>query len=127
MTRTLRRTIAALTLTAAALLAGGCTPAQVGLFRAVTAEHADVLSDDQLYALRRCESGDDYSVVSARGTFHGAYQFTVRTWDDLAARTYPWLEGRDPASVEPWWQDAMARALYAERGREPWPVCGRRL
>jgi hypothetical protein len=47
--------------------------------------------------------------------------------DAVAARHFEWLVGVDPAEAEPWWQDLMARALYSERGRAPWPVCGRRI
>ena len=35
--------------------------------------------------------------------------------------------GVDPAAAAPADQDAMARALYSERGAQPWPYCGRYL
>lgn len=84
-------------------------------------------SDDALYRLRMCESTNDYGAVSAGGTYRGAYQFNRSTWDSVAARWYPWLVGVDPAAASPAQQDAMARALYAERGAQPWPHCGRYL
>ena len=114
---------------AAMILAGAsaCTPTEIALYLQTTAPVADALSADQLYRLRLCESTDNYGAVNPSGTYRGAYQFDQRTWDDVAGRHFPWLIGRDPATVEPWWQDAMARALYAERGAQPWPVCGKRI
>ena len=111
----------------ALLAVTACTPEQVAFVTAVSEPYEEVLSADQLVALRTCESGGDYTVVDRTGSFRGAYQFTRRTWDDLAARHFEWLVGVDPAEAEPWWQDVMARALYSERGRQPWPVCGRRV
>jgi hypothetical protein len=117
------------TILAVALLLGAtaCTPEQIQAFLTITEEHADELSRDQLLRLRRCESGDDYTAVGGGGRYRGAYQFSRPTWNGVARRHYPWLEGRDPARVEPWWQDAMARALWSERGRHPWPHCGRQV
>lgn len=93
----------------------------------VTEPTRHVLSDEQLERLRWCESTDNYRAISPQGWYRGAYQFDFRTWNDVASRHYPWLVDLDPIDVEYYWQDAMARALYAERGAEPWPVCGRRL
>ena len=112
---------------AVVLATSACTPEQIALFRHVAEPYDDVLSADQLHALRVCESGDDYGVVDRTGSFRGSYQFTRSTWDSVASRHFEWLVGVDPAEAEPWWQDLMARALYSERGRAPWPVCGRRL
>ena len=61
------------------------------------------------------------------GLYRGGYQFDYHTWNDVASRHFPWLIGVDPAAAEPYWHDAMARALFTERGRQPWPVCGRRI
>ena len=119
--KTLRRVVA---LFVAVLALTACTPEQVAQFLAVTEPTRHVLSDEQLVALRQCESGGNYQ---AAGRYRGAYQFLQSTWDDVASRHYPWLVGRDPATVEFWWQDAMTRALFAEAGARPWPVCGRRL
>ena len=110
-----------------ALATSACTPEQVRLYDAVTASTRDVLTDTQLFWLRNCESHGSYEIVSANGLYRGAYQFSQTTWDSVADRHYPWLVARDPATVEPWWQDAMARALFSERGRSPWPVCGRSI
>lgn len=111
------------------IVAGGaaCTPEEIAFVAAVTEPYEHVLDNEQLEKLRQCEAGGNYEAVDRSGSFRGAYQFTRGTWDGVAARHFPWLEGLDPAQVEPWWQDAMARALWSERGRQPWPVCGRRI
>lgn len=78
-------------------------------------------------ALRNCESGGNYSAVSASGKFRGAYQFMQSTWDSVARSNYPHLVGVDPAAASPGDQDRMAAALYASSGASPWPHCGRYL
>lgn len=90
------------------------------------------LSDTQLYRLRMCESTDNYGAHYVYGTRYesrarGGYQFEQPTWDSVAARHAPHLIGTDPANATPTDQDDMARWLYSERGRQPWPVCGARL
>jgi muramidase (phage lysozyme) len=105
--------------------ASACSPEEIALYLSSTAETRPVLSNEQLARLRACESTDNYRAVSGTGSYRGAYQFDQRTWDDLALRHFPWLAGVDPIDAEPWWQDAMARALWSERGRQPWPHCGR--
>jgi len=112
---------------AVVLAASGCTPEQIAFVSAVTEPYDHVLSAEQLELLRQCESGGNYEAVDRSGTFRGAYQFTRGTWNGVASRHFEWLVGVDPAEAEPWWQDVMARALYSERGRGPWPVCGRRI
>jgi hypothetical protein len=109
---------------ALAVLGTACTTEEIALYLETTASTRDVLSADDLSNLRSCESADDYSAVSASGLYRGAYQFDQGTWDAVAGRHFPWLVGRDPATVEPWWQDAVTRALWSERGDQPWPVCG---
>ena len=78
-------------------------------------------------ALRECESGGDYSITNPSGKYRGAYQFGRSTWDSVAERHEPQLVGADPAAALPADQDAMAIALYSERGASPWPQCGRHL
>ena len=109
---------------AAVIITTSCTPEEVALYLESTAETRDELSNEELARLRHCESRDNYDVVSANGRFRGAYQFHRTTWDAVAERHFPWLIGIDPAAADPWWQDAMARALWSERGKQPWPVCG---
>ncbi len=82
---------------------------------------------EQWAALRACESGGNYQILSPGGLYRGAYQFSVPTWDSVAAAAYPSLVGVDPAQASPGDQDAMAYALYAMRGASPWPHCGRHL
>lgn len=86
-----------------------------------------VLSDASLARLRQCESGGNYNITSPGGAYRGAYQFATSTWNAVAGRHFPELIGVDPAYAAPEAQDAMARALYLEMGRSPWPVCGRYL
>jgi hypothetical protein len=109
------------------LAASACTPDEIAFFGQVAEPYNEVLDHDQLYRLRWCESTDNYQAVSRGGTFRGAYQFSRSTWDSVASRHFEWLVGIDPVDVEPAWQDLMAKALWSERGRAPWPTCGRRV
>jgi nucleoid-associated protein YgaU len=67
-------------------------------------------------ALRNCESSGNYAADTGNG-YYGAYQFDLSTWASLG---YSGL----PSSASPATQDAAAQTLYAQRGSEPWPVCG---
>lgn len=126
----LRVSVIVIALTAL-LFASSCTPEEVAFYLKATEHVNDVLSADELKRLRDCESTDNYAAVSlwtdTVGLYRGAYQFVQHTWDGVAERHFPWLVGKDPVEVEPWWQDAMTRALWSERGRQPWPVCGLRV
>jgi len=73
----------------------------------------------QLYSLRVCESGDDYSINTGNG-YYGAYQFSPITWWWLGYAGYP----HDAA---PWVQDEAARYLWSLMGWSPWPACARYL
>ena len=106
------------------LLGAACTPEEIALYLESTAPTRDVLSQEELLRLRMCESTDNYQATNPSGKYRGAYQFDQPTWDGVAERHFPWLVGLDPIDVEPWWQDAMTRALWSERGRQPWPECG---
>lgn len=81
----------------------------------------------QWNALRRCESTHNYQAVSSTGLYRGAYQFSQQTWDWVASIHYPFLVGIDPVDAAPGWQDVMAYTLYAMRGWDQWPVCGKHL
>ncbi|OWY63404.1 hypothetical protein B7486_53320 [cyanobacterium TDX16] len=70
-------------------------------------------------ALRRCESGGNYQTNTGNG-FYGAYQFDLQTWQSVGGSGLP-------SDAPPEEQDARAKALYAQRGAQPWPVCGRFL
>ena len=124
MNRRLRAMLAALGLT---LVLTACTPYQMSSYFALTEHVQGALSNEQLYRLRWCESTDNYAAVNPSGTYRGAYQFSRATWNDVAARHFPFLVGADPAATPWYWQDAMARALYSEAGASPWPHCGRRI
>lgn len=81
----------------------------------------------QWAALRDCESNGNYAIVNRSGKYRGAYQFDRSTWNSVAERHAFHLVGVDPAAASPGDQDAMAFALYGERGARPWPHCGRYL
>ncbi len=70
--------------------------------------------------LRQCEATGNYRAVSPSGTYRGAYQFDLRTWQTVGGTG-------DPIDASPAEQDLRARILYERRGRQPWPVCGRFL
>ena len=124
----LRVSVLVIALTAL-LFTTACTPEEIAFYLDRTAHVNDVLTLEELKRLRDCESSDNYQAVSVNpaGLYRGAYQFVQHTWDGVAERHFPWLVGKDPIEVEPWWQDAMTRALWSERGRQPWPVCGLRV
>jgi len=75
---------------------------------------------DKWERLRFCESTHNYQAISPSGLYRGAYQFDVPTWYTVGGTG-------DPAQAPPEEQDARARELYARRGPQPWPVCGRHL
>ncbi len=79
-----------------------------------------IASQEKWNALRRCESTNNYAAISPSGVYRGAYQFDIPTWYTVGGVG-------DPAQAPPEEQDARARELYARRGHEPWPVCGRHL
>lgn len=70
-------------------------------------------------ALRECESGNNYRIDTGNG-YYGAYQFNLSTWASYGPPG-------NPAQAPPAEQDRRAKALYAARGAQPWPVCGRLL
>ncbi len=79
-------------------------------------------------ALRACESFGSYTIVSGDGLYHGAYQFSVATWNataNVAGR--PDLVGVLPSAASAADQDALALNLWSRRGFAPWPHCSRGL
>ena len=78
-------------------------------------------------AVRNCESTHNYQAINPSGKFRGAYQFSIQTWDWVAGIHWPHLVGVDPAAADPAWQDVMAYTLFAMRGWDQWPECGRHL
>ena len=118
------RVVAALGLVAGLSLSAACTPQQIQLYMGfVQAYKAEVVSPARLAQLRSCESGGNYRAVSSSGRYRGAYQFDQGTWNSVASRHHPLLNGQDPAGAHPAQQDMMARALWSERGNSPWPNC----
>ena len=71
----------------------------------------------QLEAIAACESGGDPPAVSADGTYHGKYQFSVETWAAMGGSGLP---SQAPEAE----QDMRAAMLYAQSGPGQWPVCG---
>jgi len=71
-----------------------------------------------LAAIRECESGGRYDAVSPDGRYGGAYQFDAATHRSVGG------DG-NAADDTPAQQDAAAARLYAQRGSQPWPICGR--
>ena len=85
-------------------------------------------SADDWAELRECEAFGDYTIVSGNGVYHGAYQFSVRTWNAAAqAAGRPELVGVIPSEASAADQDALALNLWSRRGWAPWPHCGREL
>ena len=80
-----------------------------------TSRRARVGAD--LAGVRRCESGGNYSAVSASGKYRGAYQFDQRTWESVGG-------SGDPAAASPGEQDSRAQRLRSQRGSSPWGSCG---
>jgi hypothetical protein len=74
---------------------------------------------DDFAALRRCESGGDYSANTGNG-YYGAYQFARGTWASLGYR------GR-PDQAPPAVQDQAAARLQSLTGWSSWPACSARL
>lgn len=84
--------------------------------------------EDPWAGVRRCESHNNYS-TNTGNSFYGAYQFTISTWNWVAAKIdRADLVGLRPDLATPSDQDRMAQALgfeIAGGGLGHWPVCGR--
>ncbi len=96
-----------------------------------TAEPVPVSTGLDSAGLKRLAACESYTVgyytaSNPSGKYRGAYQFDQPTWDGVADRNFPDqnLVGVDPAQASPAIQDAMAVALFNERGKQPWPRCG---
>lgn len=79
-----------------------------------------------LACIRQRESGGNYSIVSAGGTYMGAYQFAQSTWNSTANHAgRPDLVGVRPNLASPADQDALALHLLNWQGLAPWGgYCG---
>lgn len=70
-------------------------------------------------ALANCESGGNPKAVNPAG-YYGLYQFDLGTWRSVGGSGVP-----TAASAAE--QTYRAKLLYKQRGRSPWPTCGRLL
>ncbi|MCX7621281.1 MAG: transglycosylase family protein [Acidimicrobiales bacterium] len=74
-----------------------------------------------LQCVKNRESRGDYGAVNRSSGAAGAYQFMPSTWNATARHAgRPDLVGRNPATVSPADQDAMAMHLYQWQGAAPW-------
>lgn len=71
-------------------------------------------------ALAACESGGNPSIVSASGTYHGLYQFSVATWQSVGGSGLP----SQASAAE---QTKRAKMLQARSGWGQWPVCSQKI
>jgi hypothetical protein len=70
-------------------------------------------------ALANCESGGNPKAVNPAG-YYGLYQFDTGTWRSVGGSGLP----TSASAAE---QTYRAKLLYKQRGRSPWPNCGRLL
>jgi hypothetical protein len=70
-------------------------------------------------AQAECESRGNNRTQTGNG-YYGAYQFDLSTWRSVGGHG-------NPAHATPTEQTHRAQLLYADRGRAPWPYCGRYL
>ena len=70
-------------------------------------------------ALADCESGGNPRAVNPAG-YYGLYQFDTGTWRSVGGSGLP-------TSASAGEQTYRAKLLYKQRGRSPWPNCGRLL
>lgn len=70
-------------------------------------------------ALANCESGGNPNAVNPAG-YYGLYQFDLGTWRSVGGSGLP-------TSASAGEQTYRAKLLYKQRGRSPWPTCGRLL
>lgn len=70
-------------------------------------------------ALANCESGGNPRAVNPAG-YYGLYQFDTGTWRSVGGSGLP-------TSASAGEQTYRAKLLYQQRGRSPWPTCGRLL
>jgi hypothetical protein len=70
-------------------------------------------------ALANCESGGNPRAVNPAG-YYGLYQFDLGTWRSVGGSGVP-------SAASAGEQTYRAKLLYKQRGRSPWPTCGRLL
>lgn len=67
-----------------------------------------------------CESGLNPRALNPGGKYRGLFQFDYPTWRSVGG-------SGDPAAASVAEQLKRAKLLYAARGAQPWPECGRFL
>lgn len=72
------------------------------------------------HALAMCETHARPRAVNPSGKYRGMYQFDLKTWHGVGGVG-------DPIDATPAEQTYRAQLLYDNRGRAPWPYCGRFL
>ncbi len=109
-TRYRRALTLSLVLVALGTVGAACSPEQVAFWHTAARQTSaqlistgisNPIGDDVLARLRACESNGDYTAVSRSGAYRGAYQFSRRTWDNVAGTYAPMHVGADPASAPP--------------------------
>lgn len=70
-------------------------------------------------ALANCESSGNPRAVNPAG-YYGLYQFDLSTWNSVGG-------SGTPSNASASEQTYRAKLLYQQRGRSPWPHCGRYL
>jgi len=71
-------------------------------------------------ALAKCESGGRPRAIGGGGLYFGLYQFDLSTWRGRGGKG-------NPIDASPAEQTMRAKMLYDDRGRAPWPICGKYL
>jgi hypothetical protein len=86
-----------------------------------TTSGSDPALNPFLQCVVQAESGGNYQAVSPDGLYMGAFQFSQATWNTAAqAAGLPNLVGVPPNLASKADQDAVAVALYALDGQQPW-------
>ena len=112
-------------LAAAEKAAAAAQKAGTGSASGVTAGRPTSVADPALNPYLQCvvdaESHGDYGAVSPNGMYMGAFQFSQSTWNLAAgAAGLSALVGVPPNLASKAEQDAVAVALYALDGHQPW-------
>lgn len=68
-------------------------------------------------AIAQCESGGNWHINTGNG-YYGGLQFNLQTWRGTGGTGYPHEHSREE-------QIHRAEILYASRGVQPWPTCGK--
>ena len=87
---------------------------------ASTSSSGAAVGGDVWARLAQCESGGNPSAVSASGTYHGLYQFSVATWRSVGGSGLP----SQASAAE---QTQRAQVLQARAGWGQWPACSAKL